>query len=416
MSNRIKDCRVCSSKNFDLILDLGHQCLTGVFPGNLADDPEIEPLELLKCTDCGLVQLAHNFNPKSMYGENYGYRSGLNQSMVAHLNQKALYLAEIANIESNDVVIDIGSNDGTFLRNFVNTGAKLIGVDPTADKFRSFYHPSIQVIADFFPAPEIRESNIKAKLISSIAMFYDLPDPVDFAKAIRNNLHNEGIWHFEQSYLPEMLKTVSYDTICHEHLEYYTLEVIERILQEAGMKAIDAKLNSTNGGSIAVTASHVASRYVQSSDLIELRNLEAEMNLREVESYQKFVTSTRSHKEDLIKVLRELKGNGKKVYGLGASTKGNVLLQYCQITTDLVEKIGEVNEEKFGKITPGSHIPIVSEAEMRSASPDVLLVLPWHFKESIIKRESEFLASGGALLFPLPKLTFVTKDGESSDY
>jgi hypothetical protein len=416
VSNRIKDCRVCASEHFDLILDLGDQCLTGVFPANRADDPEIEPLELLKCTDCGLVQLAHNFNPKSMYGENYGYRSGLNQSMVAHLNKKALYLAEIANLESNDVVIDIGSNDGTFLRNFINSGAKLIGIDPTADKFRSFYHPSIQVIADFFPAPEIRESDIKAKLISSIAMFYDLPDPVDFAKAIRNNLHTEGIWHFEQSYLPEMLKTVSYDTICHEHLEYYTLEVIERILQEAGMKAVDAKLNSTNGGSIAVTAAHIASRHVESSDLIELRNLEVAMNLHKVESYQEFVTSTRSHKEDLIKVLQELKGSGKKVYGLGASTKGNVLLQYCQITTDLVEKIGEVNEEKFGKITPGSHIPIVSEAEMRSASPDVLLVLPWHFKESIIKRESEFLASGGALLFPLPKLTFVTKDGESSDY
>lgn len=416
MSNRIDGCRICSSGQFDLILDLGYQCLTGIFPANEANDPENEPLELLKCANCDLVQLAHNFNPKSMYGENYGYRSGLNQSMVAHLNRKALELAEIANIGSGDVIIDIGSNDGTFLSNFVEKNVRLIGVDPTANKFRSYYHPSIEVFADFFPTREIRESDIEAKLISSIAMFYDLPDPVDFARAIQETLCSDGIWHFEQSYLPEMLKTVSYDTICHEHLEYYSLQVIERILLDAGMKVIDAKLNSTNGGSIAVTASHVESSYADSSDLIELRNLEAKMNLQDIDSYQEFVTSTRNHKEDLIKILQKLKNEGKRVYGLGASTKGNVLLQYCQITSDLVAKIGEVNGEKFGKITPGSHIPIVSEVEMRSDKPDVLLVLPWHFKESIIKRESEFLASGGALLFPLPDLTFVTKDGESSEY
>lgn len=416
MSNRISNCRVCSSEDFDLILDLGSQCLTGVFPEKKENDPDIEPLELLKCVNCGLVQLAHNFNPESMYGENYGYRSGLNQSMVAHLNKKALELTKFAKIGSGDVIIDIGSNDGTFLSNFVEKNIRLIGVDPTASKFRTFYHPSIEVHVDFFPTREIRESDIKAKLISSIAMFYDLPDPIDFARAIRENLSSDGIWHFEQSYLPEMLKTVSYDTICHEHLEYYSLEVIERILLDAGMKAIDAKLNATNGGSIAVTAANIESKYMESSDLIELRNLEANMNLKNIESYQDFARSTRQHKEDLIKVLEKLKDAGKRVYGLGASTKGNVLLQYCQITTDLIGKIGEVNEEKFGKITPGSHIPIVSETEMRIDSPDVLLVLPWHFKESIIKRETEFLARGGALLFPLPNLTFVTKNGESSEY
>ena len=416
MSNRIKTCRICSSEKFDVILDLGKQCLTGVFPTNEANDPEVEPLELVKCANCNLVQLAHSFNPESMYGENYGYRSGLNQSMVAHLNKKASELSEIVNIGSNDVIIDIGSNDGTFLSNFVDKGAILVGVDPTADKFRSFYHPSIKIIADFFPSREIRESDIKAKLISSIAMFYDLPDPLDFAKAIKSNLHPDGIWHFEQSYLPEMLETVSYDTICHEHLEYYTLEVIEKILLEAGMKAIDAKLNSTNGGSIAVTASHFDADYMESSDLTNLRNLEVKMNLQSIDSYRGFVTATLGHRENLRKVLQKLKDDGKKVYGLGASTKGNVLLQYCQIRTDLISKIGEVNVEKFGKITPGSHIPIVSEVEMRSDTPDVLVVLPWHFKASIIKRESEFLNAGGVLLFPLPKLTFVTKNGESSEY
>jgi hypothetical protein len=399
-----------------VIINLGSQCLTGVFPSNETEDPESEPLELLKCANCGLVQLAHNFNPKSMYGENYGYRSGLNQSMVTHLNKKAVELDGLLNIGPNDTVIDIGSNDGTFLSNFVKKGAKLIGVDPTANKFRNFYDPSIQIIADFFPTHEIRESEVKAKLISSIAMFYDLPDPVDFARAIKNNLHAEGVWHFEQSYLPEMLNTISYDTICHEHLEYYTLGVIEKILLEVGMKVIDAKLNTTNGGSIAVTAAHVDSKKIETSDLIEVRNLEAGMNLQNIDSYQDFAASTTAHRENLVRVLRSLKSEGKKVYGLGASTKGNVLLQYCQITSDLVEKIGEVNKEKFGKITPGSHIPIISEIEMRGDSPDVLLVLPWHFKDSIIERESDFLASGGALLFPLPKLTFVTSEGESSDY
>jgi hypothetical protein len=397
-----------------LILNLGEQRLTGVFPKFVIDDPEVAPLELVKCNDCGLVQLAHNFNPVSMYGENYGYRSGLNQSMVKHLRTKALELDNMIKICQDDLVIDIGSNDGTFLNNFVGKGAKLIGIDPTAEKFRMYYHPSIQVIVDFFPTKKVLESSLKAKLITSIAMFYDLPDPIKFAKAIRDTLTPDGVWHFEQSYLPEMLKTVSYDTICHEHLEYYTLKVIEKILKEAGLKVIEVRMNATNGGSIAVTAAHKGSAYRESININRLRNLEEDMNLENTDSYKNFTSLVESHKQNLINVLVELKAQGKKVYGLGASTKGNVLLQYCQITPELVAKIGEVNPEKFGKITPGSHIPIISEIEMRQEKPDVLVVLPWHFKDSIILREHEFLARGGTLLFPLPKLTFVTKYGESN--
>jgi hypothetical protein len=416
MASRIKNCRVCSGNRFEVILDLGNQCLTGVFPRTVGDDPEKEPLELIKCKDCNLVQLAHNFNPKSMYGENYGYRSGLNQSMVTHLREKAFSLNALLNINAKDIVIDIGSNDGTFLSNFLATGAKLIGVDPTAEKFRSYYDESILLIADFFPSKDLDLGSRKAKLISSIAMFYDLPDPVNFAKTIKNHLAENGVWHFEQSYLPEMLKTVSYDTICHEHLEYYTLNVIENILKSAGLEVIDVELNSTNGGSIAVNAAHVGSDHVKSLRLASVREKEIDMRLDLLSSFDEFVKMTSRHRDDLVRALQDLHLLGKKVYGLGASTKGNVLLQYCGITESLVEKIGEVNSEKFGKITPGTHIRIVSEVEMREEKPDVLLVLPWHFKDSIVAREFDFISEGGTLLFPLPALTFVNKDGESSEY
>jgi hypothetical protein len=409
MATKISQCRLCAGVSFDLILNLGDQALTGVFPKNGEPDPASEPLELVKCQSCNLVQLAHNFDPEEMYGSNYGYRSGLNSSMVQHLRTKAEKLKSMVPLGPGDVVIDVGSNDGTSLGFYLDTGATLIGVDPTINKFSSFYDSSIRQVPTFFPSQHLTQENVRAKVISSIAMFYDLPDPVEFAKAIRSHLTLDGVWLFEQSYLPLMLQKTSYDTICHEHLEYYSLEVVEEILKRAELKVIDVEISDANGGSFEVIAARIDSPRTPTSRVAGLRESEAALQLSTMEPYRVFSENCRQHRDELVETLSKLKASGKVIWGLGASTKGNVILQYCGLDRESIIAIGEVNSDKFGARTPGSEIPIEDERTMHEAKPDILLVLPWHFRESIIERESEFISRGGQLLFPLPAIELIGK-------
>ena len=239
-------------------------------------------------------------------------------------------------------------------------------------------------------------------------MFYDLEDPIAFAREIEAALAPGGVWHFEQSYMPSMLRLTSYDTVCHEHLEYYSLGVVQKILAAAGMRAIDVKMNNVNGGSFAVTAVREAdtSRPVQTV-VPWLSDQEDRMGLATPKPYRDFEDRVYRHRADLRRLLEALAADGKKVVGYGASTKGNVILQFCGIGPDLVSCIAEVNEEKFGAFTPGSDIPIVSEAEARAMQPDYFLVLPWHFRDGIVRREAEFLARGGRMIFPFPEIEIV---------
>ena len=203
----------------------------------------------------GLLQLSHSYDLSELYGDNYGYRSGLNQSMVAHLTQKVHELERTAGITSGDTVVDIGSNDATLLKAYQTSSIQRIGVDPTGSKFRDHYPPEIALVPDFFSAAGYRATGAAlAKIVTSIAMFYDLSLPVSFAREIESILAPGGLWHFEQSYMPSMLRMTSYDTVCHEHLEYYSFGVVKRILEQAGMRAVDVKMNNVNGGSFAVTA------------------------------------------------------------------------------------------------------------------------------------------------------------------
>jgi len=257
---KIDCCRICRNRDLAPILSLGQQYLTGVFPRDRHQELSYGPLELVRCSGpgaCGLVQLHHSYDHAEMYGSNYGYRSSLNASMVRHLADKVQALRGRVTVGESDLVIDIGSNDGTLLSNYPAGAATLVGIDPTADKFRQFYRPDIQVIADFFSADAVRERfpGRRAKLVTSIAMFYDLEAPQEFARQIAGILAADGIWHFEQSYLPAMLEANAYDTICHEHLEYYALRQIKWITDRAGLKIVDVTFNAVNGGSFAVSAS-----------------------------------------------------------------------------------------------------------------------------------------------------------------
>ena len=406
----IERCRASGSRNLVTVLNIGHQQLTGVFPRDPAQPITSGPLELVWCPDSGLLQLKHSYDPGEMYGENYGYRSGLNQSMVNHLTDKVRHLERMVQLRPGDVVLDIGSNDGTTLKAYASAGIRRVGIDPTGDKFRSFYPDDIRLVPDFFSASAYRSAgNDPARIVTSIAMFYDLEDPVGFVREIASILADDGVWHLEQSYMPSMLRLNSYDTICHEHLEYYSLGALEKILAAADMAIADVTMNAVNGGSFAVTAVKRGNRSVtRNRPVIDwLLAQEDRMGLDTPRPYREFEERVFRHREDLVRLVRGLRADGKTILGYGASTKGNVLLQFCGFGVDDIAAIAEVNADKFGCVTPGTHIPIVSEADARAMQPDYFVVLPWHFKEGILRREKDYLAAGGKMIFPFPEIEIV---------
>ena len=344
-----------------------------------------------------------------MYGDNYGYRSGLNRSMVEHLGAKVKSLTTRTPIAAGDVVLDIGSNDGTTL-SFYPQSATLIGIDPTAAKFSKYYKSHIKVVADFFSADSFLKASggKRAKIVTSISMFYDLERPLDFVRQVRDALDDDGVWHFEQSYLPSMLAATSYDTICHEHVEYYALAQVVWMAEKAGFRIVDVSLNDINGGSFAVTAMKAAPGAKHAPIVVDMLAKERAAGLHTLAPYAAFDADVRRHKVELRALLEKMKGEGKKVFGYGASTKGNVMLQYCDIREDLLACVAEVNEDKFGCFTPGTEIPIVSEADALARGPNVFLVLPWHFRANILKRSKPIFDRGASLLFPLPKIELVS--------
>lgn len=412
MCQPIARCRVCGNPHLELVLELGEQKLTGVFPASPNAELLGGPLDLVRCVPsvetCGLLQLRHSYPLDAMYGDNYGYRSGLNRSMTSHLEKKAAFLVGLSKPASGNLIVDIGSNDGTLLKAYDGVYDR-VGIDPVAGKFQGLYPSTIRVLPEFF-SPHLwltRLNGRKAKIITSVAMFYDVERPMEFMAAMRDFLLPDGIWHFEQSYLPLMLERCAYDTICHEHIEYYSLRPIQWMIDRSGLKIIDLRINDVNGGSLAVTAARIDAPYPEAKQEIErIIGAEKRGRFERAEPFQKFRERVLAHRRNLLEQIHRVQQQGAKILGYGASTKGNVILQFCRLTRNEIPFIGEVNPEKFGRFTPGTGIPIISEPEMHAMKPDVLFILPWHFRENLIEREKSFLQRGGRLLFPLPAIEF----------
>ena len=400
-------CRICGNSRLTRVLDLGSQMLTGVFPRSRDSNITVGPLRLVKCTGsedvCGLLQLEHSYDLAEMYGETYGYRSGLNPSMVAHLHGKVRKILDRVKVGRGDLVVDIGSNDGTALRAYPESGPLLVGIDPTVANFREHYRGDIQAIPEFFSAELVRTRfpGKLARVVTSFSMFYDLESPVAFMKEVRSILAEDGIWVFEQSYMPAMLRTNSFDTVCHEHLEFYALRQIKWMADRLGFKILDVEFNDVNGGSFSMTVAKSSHPATASALVEETLGLEREAGLDALEPYREFAERSLGAKVALLDFIRKAKSEGKTVAGLGASTKGNVLLQYCGITEREIPCIGEVNAQKVGCLTPGTWLPIIAEKELLQRNPDYLLVLPWHFKQFFMTHPA---FRGRNLVFPLPSL------------
>lgn len=358
---------------------------------------------------CGLLQMEHTVPPEVLYSA-YWYRSGTNNTMLQHLRGITEDVLAILN-KPEGSVLDIGCNDGTLLGYYPESFEKY-GIDPS-DVAKEI-NGKVRVIQDVFPSTELLAilNGRKMDIVTSIAMFYDLEDPIAFTRGVKNILAPDGIWIFEMSYMPTMLKMTSYDTICHEHLEYYSLAVIEYILKKAELKIFNVTLNSINGGSVRCYATHIDNFIYKSgsffNNIQSLHQEEFDLELDTDKPYKHFQDRVNVHKVELKSLLKRLKQEGKRIHIYGASTKGNTILQWCGIDNRIIDVAAERNPDKFGARTLGTDIPIVSEAESRAMNPDYYLVLPWHFKEEFIERERETLNRGIGLIFPLPTIEIIT--------
>ena len=412
-----QSCRVCGSACLTKVIDLGNQYLQGSFVKPDQPSPPLRrlPTSLVRCDPmrdegaCGLLQMEYTVPPSILYSS-YWYRSGTNQTMRNHLRE-IVEQATAMSAKPATLVLDIGCNDGTLLSNYPVEVEK-VGIDPSVIG-REVNLPHTRVINDLFPCKELTSvlEGRRFDIVTAIAMFYDLEAPVDFVQNIADVLAPDGLWVFEMSYMPTMLKKTMYDTICHEHLEYYSLAVIERILEAANMKVVRAELNESNGRTLRRSATHSNNLSYTNAEqqmaITRLRESEFDLALDTDTPYRQFQERINVHREELNQLLWGLKREGKRIHIYGASTKGNTILQWCGLDSRVIDYAAERNPDKFGAKTLGTDIPIISEADSRAMKPDFFLVLPWHFREEFLEREKETLAGGTGLIFPLPTIEIV---------
>ncbi len=405
-------CRNCKNKKFDKISKIGRQPISSLFLNKKKHIKNFS-LDLFKCKKCDLVQLSKIPNLKDMYGPEYGYKTSVSNLMVKHLENKILDLKKFGVFKGKTNILDIGSNDGTFLNFFEKKKQNrygLYGIDPSASAFLDNYSENINIIIDFFNKKTVKknflDNKIKFSLITSYAMFYDIEEPNDFCKDIAKLLSDNGIWSLEFSYFPLLLKNLTYDQICHEHCVYYSLDTFNKIISKNNLKILDVNFNEINGGSIEVKCVKKNCKFKSKTEKINsIIKQERKIGLKD---FEKFNLRMENSKKNLQLFLNNQKK--EKVIGYGASTKGNVILNYSQITNKHLSYICDANPSKEGKYTPGSHIQIISKSKMRKLKPKYLVVLIWSFRSEVIKQEKKFLRDGGKLIFPLPVFHVVDKE------
>lgn len=405
----IKKCRSCNNENLVFLFTLGNLAFTGKFPNKFQKIPKAK-LTLVMCGNCKLIQLDRNFNRNYLYGKDYGYRTGINKTMTEHVKSVARMALKKIKLLPGDVVLDIASNDATLLNSYTSKSIIKVGIDPLVNKYKKYYKKINYSFSNFF-SEKIIPKNLKKKkfkIITALSMFYDLPKPNNFLNDVKKILHKDGIFILEHADLYSIYKNNVFDTICHEHLEYYSSTVIFNMLKMHDLEVFDHKFNDINGGSSQYFICHKNSKFkINTKRINKIKNLEKEMKLSNVSTYKKFYKKINDIKKKLNFLIKEINEKNQVIHGYGASTKGNVLLQYLGIDNNSIKYISERNPKKFNKFTPGTKIKIISEENSRKKRPDYYLVLPWHFKKEIIVREKKIRANGCKFIFPLPKLSIV---------
>jgi len=416
-SLEIKECRSCSSEKLTPIISLGNQYVVNFIKSKKEQEkvPKV-PLELVLCEDCKLLQLKHNAPPESMWGDQYWYRSGINKMIRDNLKEIVNEANNIIEPKENDLVVDIGCNDGTLFEFYDRGGVEMVGFEPSKNVAREATAKGYHVINDFFNAESFRErlGDKKVKIITAISMFYDLEDPNKFLKDIVEILDEDGLFVIQQNYLVDMLKNNAFDNICHEHREYYSLISLNPLLERHGLEIFDVELNEINGGSVRTLIRFKGSnvRSPRQGVLQKIKNLEekeSQMGLDKVHTYEEFARRIGGIKMQLLDLLKQEKNKDKKICALGASTRGMVLLQYFGLNSELIDCIFDKNPDKEGKMPAGTNIRITSPRNINKYNPDYQLVLIWHLFDGIGRDEKEFLNKGGKFILPLPKLRIIEK-------
>ncbi len=402
MESKLILCRNCKNKKLEKLFSLGSLSFTGKFAKNKKAE-----ISLVKCKNCSLVQLNKSFNPKYLYGKDYGYRSGINKTMTTHLTNTVKLLSKKSKLKKNEYVLDIASNDGTLLNQY-KKGVIKVGIDPIINKFSKYYKSINYAINDFFSLKSIKRNKLKNefKIITALAVFYDLKDPNSFLNDVKSLIDKKnGIFLLEFADLLSLIKYKLFDTICHEHLEYYSAKVIVNMVKNNGMKVFDIHTNDINGGSIRFFICNENANFkINKKNIEKYLTEEKKYKLEKKDTYKSFFREINIIKQKLIKIIDKIKSEGKTIHGYGASTKGNVLLQYFKINSIQMPFIADRNPEKNGLYTPSTKIKIISEQSSRNKKPDYYLVLPWHFKKEILKREEKIIKSGTKFIFPLSKI------------
>ncbi len=404
---KIKKCRSCKKTKFQKLFSLGNLSFTGKFPS--ADQTiKKKPITLIICNNCELVQLDHNFDLRYLYGPDYGYKTGINKTMLNHVKKVTKYLSKKTKLKNYEFVLDIASNDGSLLKSY-NKNINTFGIDPILNKYKNEYKNINFKISDFFSANKvISKTRKKFKIITALSVFYDSVDPNKFLNDVKKILSRDGVFLLEFADLASIIKYKMFDTICHEHLEYYSSKVIINLCKKNGLRVFDIKSNDINGASKQYYVCHNDSIFKNNSAIInKILNSENELNLSKIITFKKFLKDIDSSRKKLVDALKKFKKQGKSTHCYGASTKGNVLLQYYKIDNKLIDYVAERNQRKYNLFTPGSNIKIISEIRSRFFNPDYYLVLPWHFKKEILSREKTIRKKGTKFIFPLPKLKII---------
>lgn len=400
----LKKCRNCKSNDLKKLFSLGYQSFTGKFIKN-SENVKKAFINLAICKKCKLVQLKNKYNLKYMYGPDYGYRTGINKTMTNHVRNVIKYLSKISKLKKNDHVLDIASNDGTLL-NFYDKKIITFGIDPILNKYKKHYKQINFCSNNFFSKKvALSKTKKKFKIITALSVFYDLTDPNKFLRDVHDLLQDDGIFFLEFADLASLIEFNMFDTICHEHAEYYSTQVLINMFEKNSLKLIDINQTNINGRSkqYLLTKSNSKTK-VNNKKIKKVIDHEKKLKLGDYSTYKKFFKKINVLKKKLnIFIDKQIKLN-KIIHGYGASTKGNTLLQFYKTNHKKIKYIADRNPDKFGLKTPGTNIEIVSEKTSRSCNPDYYLVLPWHFKDEILKRENKIRKKGTKFIFPLPSI------------
>jgi len=413
-ATKIDRCRVCGNTELIPCIDIGVQYLSSVFPTDLNYRATAVryPLELVMCrknedgSTCGLIQLGYRLDLTSMY-DAYPYTSSTNSSMGKILHDVAVSGRALNNLQPDDVILDIGGNDGTLLTFFKNDGCHLLNIDPAQNVAHLIDAPDYTAVRDFFTKDSFTKlsPNKKAKLVFSIAMFYHLDDPMKLARDVAKSLDDDGAWIIQMAYLPAMLRTNMYDNIVHEHAGYYAAQHMKWLMEQIGLEVFDVMENDVYGGSFRVFVKKQGNtRFAPTERYQQILQRELSEGLFDPATYQAFMKRVEKTRDDLCALLKKIKEDGKTVWIYGSPLKGNTILQYCGIGKDDIVAAADSNPFKVGKYIIGSDIPIKGEEEMRKTKPDYLLALPYSFVDGFMKREAELIAYGTRFIVPLPEV------------